>query len=181
MVDGAYATMIERLNSSRNPHLFLLHYSPASHAVMNLIVVPKYFFIPDMIVERPPLAATARRAGWVGCRIMLGTIPQAGRIFLVQNGAARAKADVRSEWQRTVFLHEQNSDVAKGWLLNVMRCVERIGRSEFTLNDVYKFEGDMSALYPSNNHVRQKMRQQLQILRDSGFLHFLGHGRYRLA
>jgi type II restriction enzyme len=72
VVDGAYATMIERLSSSRNPHLFLLHYSPALHAVVNLMVVPKYFFVPDMIMKRPPLAATARRAGWVGCRILAG-------------------------------------------------------------------------------------------------------------
>jgi type II restriction enzyme len=181
VVDGAYATMIERLNSSRNPHLFLLHYSAALHAVVNLMVVPKYFFVPDMIMKRPPLAATARRAGWVGCRIMLSTIPQAGKIYLIQNGVARTQADVRGDWQRTVFLHDQKSNAAKGWLLNVMRCVERIGRPEFTLDDVYKFADEMSVLYPSNNHIRQKMRQQLQVLRDRGFLHFVGHGRYRLA
>jgi len=32
----------------------------------------------------------------------------------------------------------------------------------------------------ANRHVRAKIRQQLQILRDLGSLHFLGRGRYRL-
>jgi type II restriction enzyme len=69
----------------------------------------------------------------------------------------------------------------KGVLLNVMRCVERIGRSEFTIQDVYQFADEMSMIYPSNRHVQQKMRQQLQLLWDKRFLYFTGRGIYRLA
>ncbi len=181
VADGAYRTMIERLSSAQNPHLFLLHYSPVLHSVMNLIVVPKYFFIPDMIIKRPPLSPTARRAGWVGCKIMLGTIPQAGQISLIRNGIVRPKSEVLLAWQKTVFLRDQKDAVSKGWLLNVMRCVERIGRSEFTIQDVYQFEDEMSVLYPSNRHVRQKMRQQLQVLRDKGLLQFTGRGTYQMV
>jgi type II restriction enzyme len=32
-----------------------------------------------------------------------------------------------------------------------------------------------------NRHVRQKIRQQLQVLRDRGYLEFKGKGRYRVA
>jgi type II restriction enzyme len=71
LADGAYRTMIERLGSAQNPHLFLLHYSPTLHSVVNLIVVPKYFFIPDMIIKRPPLSPTARRVGGSGARSCL--------------------------------------------------------------------------------------------------------------
>ena len=60
-----------------------------------------------------------------------------------------------------------------------MRCVERIGRAEFTLDDVYSFEPHLSRLYPDNRNVRPKIRQQLQLLRDHGWLIFEGSGRYR--
>jgi type II restriction enzyme len=56
VADGAYRTMIERLNSSSDPNLLLLHYNPKTLSVVNLIVVPKYFFIPAVIVKRPPLS-----------------------------------------------------------------------------------------------------------------------------
>ena len=62
-----------------------------------------------------------------------------------------------------------------------MKAVERIGRSKFSLDDVYAFEQHLSALYPENNNVRPKIRQQLQVLRDNGFLEFTGRGQYRLA
>ncbi|HLH96822.1 MAG TPA: hypothetical protein VKW08_17060 [Xanthobacteraceae bacterium] len=61
-----------------------------------------------------------------------------------------------------------------------MKCVERIGRREFQLDDVYAFEGALSALYPNNRHVKQKIRQQLQVLRDKGYLDFVARGYYRL-
>jgi len=61
-----------------------------------------------------------------------------------------------------------------------MRCVERIGRDTFSLDDVYAFEDRLTALYPGNRNVRPKIRQQLQVLRDRGFLEFTGRGRYRM-
>jgi type II restriction enzyme len=60
-----------------------------------------------------------------------------------------------------------------------MKCVEDIGKTEFDLSEVYAFETRLSGLYPMNQHVRQKIRQQLQVLRDCGFIEFLGRGHYR--
>jgi hypothetical protein len=37
-----------------------------------------------------------------------------------------------------------------------------------------------SKLHPNNTHVRDKIRQQLQVLRDLNLLDFLGSGSYRL-
>ncbi|HEV2493712.1 MAG TPA: hypothetical protein VG204_11665 [Terriglobia bacterium] len=34
--------------------------------------------------------------------------------------------------------------------------------------------------HAQNRHVRDKIRQQLQVLRDLGFVVFLGRGQYRL-
>ena len=68
--------MVRRLTGSTVPNLFLLNYDIRSLAVTNLLVVPKHFFIPEIIEERKPLALTAKRAGWVGCRILLQAIPE---------------------------------------------------------------------------------------------------------
>jgi type II restriction enzyme len=61
-----------------------------------------------------------------------------------------------------------------------VRRGEAVGRAAFTLDDVYAFEDRLSALYPGNNNVRPKIRQQLQALRDLGWLEFMGRGRYRV-
>ncbi|MDE1939805.1 MAG: hypothetical protein KGI68_12350, partial [Alphaproteobacteria bacterium] len=57
---------------------------------------------------------------------------------------------------------------------------ELIGKAEFELDDVYGFEQRLSGIYPNNRHVKEKIRQQLQVLRDQGFLDFVSRGRYRL-
>jgi type II restriction enzyme len=79
-----------------------------------------------------------------------------------------------------LFLREEPA-ANKGWLLDVMRCVESIGRREFQLDDVYGFEAHLSRLYPNNQNVRPKIRQQLQYLRDKGYLELLSRGNYRLT
>ncbi|WP_315704901.1 MULTISPECIES: hypothetical protein [unclassified Bradyrhizobium] len=61
-----------------------------------------------------------------------------------------------------------------------MRCVETIGKPEFGLDEVYAFERHLSELYPGNQNVRPKIRQQLQFLRDQGFIEFVSRGQYRL-
>jgi type II restriction enzyme len=178
ILDGAYRTMCERLESKNNPSLMLLNYS-LSVGVSNLFIVPKHFFVRDLIDERKPLREGARRAGWVGCNILLSRIPAAGKIFMVRDGIVLDRQGVLNQWRRTIFLRSE-SDASRGWLVNVLRCVEAIGRNEFVLDDVYEFEAHLSGLYPMNQHVRHKIRQQLQVLRDRGFVEFLGRGRYRL-
>ena len=89
------------------------------------------------------------------------------------------KDSVLAQWQRTLFLREEGTE-ARGWLIEVMKCVESIGRQEFNLDDVYTFEAQLSQLYPNNRHVKQKIRQQLQVLRDHGYLDFVSRGYYRL-
>jgi len=70
--DGAFRTMCERLAASNNPNLLLLNYDRARLQVHNAVIIPKHFFIREIIEERKPLRATARRAGWVGCNILIG-------------------------------------------------------------------------------------------------------------
>lgn len=62
-----------------------------------------------------------------------------------------------------------------------MACIDRLKARTFSLDDVYASEPQLAALYPSNNNVRPKIRQQLQVLRDNGYIEFLGNGNYRLT
>lgn len=178
VLDGAYSTKCERLAAQNNPNLMLLNYTINS-GVRNLFIIPKHFFVLDIIEKRKPLKEGARRAGWVGSNILLSRIPEAGKIYIVRDSAILDQRAVLDLWRKTLFLRDESS-AARGWLINVLKCVEEIGAKEFDLNEVYAFESRLSGLYPMNRFVRQKIRQQLQVLRDQGYLEFLGHGRYRL-
>ena len=179
VLDGAFRTKCERLAANNNPSLFLLNYDLQKLSVLNFLVVPKHFFVREIIEERKPLAATARRAGWIGSNILLGRIPESGKIFIVRNGIAELKHSVLAQWQRTLFLRNENLE-ARGWLVEVMKCLESMGKREFTIDEAYAFEQQLSRLYPGNQNVRPKIRQQLQFLRDRGYLDFVSRGFYRL-
>jgi len=179
VLDGAYRTMRERLAASNNPNFLFMSYDLRSLGVVDLFIVPKHFFVPEILEKRKPLAATARRAGWVGCNILLSQIPDSGKIHFIRNKLAVEKSLVLSQWQRTLFLRKEDQD-AKGWMIEVMKCIELIGRQEFDLDDVYAFEERLTTIYPNNKNVRPKIRQQLQFLRDAGYLDFSGRGTYRL-
>lgn len=181
IIDGAYSTMIKRLTSSSNPNFFLLKYDLASFKVLNFLVIPKHFFVPEIIEKRKPLAPTAERHDWVGCSILLNQIPQIGKIFFVRNQQVESKEKILTEWKKTLFLREEKDVSAKGWLLDVMRSIEKLGRREFTLDEAYVFENELSKLHPENKHVKDKIRQQLQVLRDKGYLSFVLRGYYRLT
>ena len=120
-------------------------------------------------------------AKWTNYQILLGHIPQAGRIFFVRDGAVEPKEKVLKEWKRTLFLREEKEASARGWLLDIMRCVEKLGKKSFSLGDIYAFEGELNRMHPKNKHVKDKIRQQLQILRDKGYLDFVSRGYYRTA
>jgi type II restriction enzyme len=179
VADGAYKTKCERLAASNNPNLLLMNYDRKSLSVVNLLIVPKHFFVRDIIEERKPLAATARRAGWIGSNILLGRVPESGKIHIVQKGVVRPKELVLQEWQKTLFLRGESLET-RGWLLDVMKCVESLGKRDFTLEEAYAFERHLGELYPGNQNVKPKIRQQLQYLRDRGFIDFVSRGQYRL-
>ncbi|MGW1425299.1 hypothetical protein ACWAT4_34805 [Bradyrhizobium manausense] len=62
----------------------------------------------------------------------------------------------------------------------MLKCVESLGKREFTLEEAYAFDRHLGDLYPGNQNVRPKIRQQLQYLRDRGFIEFVSRGSYRL-
>ena len=176
--DGAYSTMMERISSVNNPNFFFMQYNKRNLNVENFVIVPKHFFSYDIIEKRKPLAETARRAGWVGCNILLNQIPVEGRIFIVRDGKEVPLGQVISRVQRTVFMRQYKLNM-RGWIIDILNCVNRIGDKVFTLEQMYDFEDVLAVKYPENHHIKDKIRQQLQILRDNGIIEFLGKGRYR--
>lgn len=177
ITDGAYSTMIERINSENNPNFFFLTYTQ-NWTVNNFLIIPKQFFTPDIIVRRKPLAKTARRAGWVGCNIDISKIANVGKVFLVKNTQVINHQIVKETFNKTLFLRDKDKN-SKGWSLDIMNCVDLIKKENFTLDDVYKFEEKLKLKYPNNNFIKDKIRQQLQVLRDKGIIEFLGRGKYK--
>ena len=94
----------------------------------------------------------------------------------------------------------------RGWTLDVLNIVRRIVecggmtplfpdatcrveskrghvralQTEFTNEDVYAHARELERLHPDNRHVKDKIRQQLQVLRDAKLLIHVGSGLWRL-
>lgn len=172
---GAYNTMIHRITSNQNPSLLILQYT--DFCVRNLHFVPKYFFTPNVIEKRPPLSPTAKRAGWTGCNILYDEIPEQGKITIIHNGIAVNKELSLNAYHKVKALSITDLN-RRGWLMDILQCINTIPTHSFTLRELYSFTGILSEKYPNNNNVEAKIRQQLQILRDNGFITFHGNGQY---
>jgi type II restriction enzyme len=112
-------------------------------------------------------------------------------------------AEVREKFHRVKPLKEI-SIKQRGWTLDVLNIVERVvaergsvtrstsslkepncgsqsrAPGEFTNEDIYAHARELEQLHPDNRHIRDKIRQQLQVLRDTGFLAHPGSGKWRL-
>jgi type II restriction enzyme len=179
IVDGAYSTMIARLDSSQNPNFFFLNYDAKKFQVNNFIVIPKHFFTSEIIEKRKPLAIVAKRAGWVGCNILMDSIPESGKIYFIKNQKPEDKTRILDSWSKTLFLRDSKVE-QKGWLIDIMMCIDKIGKKSFCLKEVYAFVPHLKARHPENNFVEDKIRQQLQVLRDKGYLKFTSRGNYEV-
>ncbi|MDN3678237.1 DpnI domain-containing protein [Flavobacterium paronense] len=177
ITDGAYDTMIQRITSDTNPNFFFLTYSKEL-VVDNFLIIPKQFFTPDIIIKRKPLSETARRAGWTGCNIDLSKVSELGKIFLVEKTKIINPEIVQTAFNKTTFLRNKSLD-SKGWILDILNCIEKIPNRDFTLKDIYNFEKDLKVKYPNNNFIKDKIRQQLQLLRDREIIEFNGRGTYK--
>ncbi len=169
--------MIERISANNNPNFFFLNYSDRSFTVINFFVIPKHYFIFDVIEKRKPLSHSAIRAGWTGCNILLQNIPSSGRIFFVKNGQIEDREVVLENWRKTSFLSNQKPD-KRQWTIEIIKLIEAIPSKTFALQDIYQYESTLKQNFPSNNSIKDKIRQQLQILRDKGLIEFKGNGKY---
>lgn len=177
VVDGAYASMIEQITNGRVSNFLLMQYS-IPMTVTSLVVVHNSLITPEVIVRRKPLSETARRAGWTGCKLCLADIPREGRIPIVQQGIKVPPQKVRDAFSKAERL-AQYPLTARSWSGSVLNCLHRLQSEKFTLQMAYSFENELATIYPANHNVKARIRQQLQVLRDAGFLEFVGRATYR--
>jgi hypothetical protein len=131
-----------------------MRYALATWEVRDLLLIPSFMFSESAVIKRPPLAATARRAGWVGCNIDLHRIAPEARIAIVITRSSPAKRDesapsssgesresqsrltsaatiivppeeVRAKYKRVKPL-ENISVTQRGWTLDVLNIVRRL-------------------------------------------------------
>jgi type II restriction enzyme len=179
VADGAYAAMMNAIRHDETPNFYFMQYELATWRVKNLLLVPSFAFPPSAIIKRKPLSPTARRAGWIGCNIALNRVPAEARILVVTESAVMPASEVREKFKRVKPLKDI-SVTQRGWTLDVLNAVRTLGKSEFTTADAYAFTRELEKLHPDNRHVRDKIRQQLQVLRDLGLLLHVERGIWRL-
>ncbi|HET7103349.1 MAG TPA: DpnI domain-containing protein [Terracidiphilus sp.] len=176
--DGAFAMMMGHIRAGVAPSLCLLQRT-ADWTIRGLNAIHSSFVLPDAIVARPPLSKNAKREGWVGCTIRLDKIDLNARVGVIHDGIVLPVKQVRQNFQRFLPLARKSVE-QRGWTLLTLAAVRSLGKREFSLSDIYALETRFSEAYPQNQHVRDKVRQQLQVLRDLGVLKFEGRGEYRL-
>ena len=173
---SGYEAMKKRLSSDTNPHLLILTH--IDEKVNNLVLIPKHFFTTSVIEKRKATHPKGRPKPWIGCNIILEGIPESGRIYLIKDGVEQDQDKVSALYKKTLPLKTRDLESAS-WLMDVLKCVETIPSDDFSLNDVYAFEPDLTKKHPENSHIKDKIRQQLQILRDKGFIEFVARGKYK--
>src|SRR5713226_3267621 len=136
IVDAAYSEMKRAILEDRTPNLFVLHYDLDTWAVRTVLLVPHFAFALSALEKRAPLAPTARRAGWVGCNILLDKIPVHARISVVSEGLPQAPREVRRSYNRLRPLEKLQVE-KRGWTLDVLQAVQSLGKLQFTLGDLY--------------------------------------------
>jgi len=177
IIDGSYKEMIKSIESKTNPTFFFLNYNKANYEVINFLSVPSFMFVPSMIIPR--CKGIPNRPNYIMCNIDISGIPSSAKIFYVRNGQIEPKSKILEEWQKTTFLKDSKTE-QKGWLIDIMLCIDKIGKKNFTLQEMYSFVPHLKAKHPNNNFIKDKIRQQLQVLRDKGYLEFRGDGSYKL-
>jgi type II restriction enzyme len=176
VLDGAYGTMVKTIKEGNTPTFLLLEYAK-SWSISGLRAIHHSLITESSVEARRPLAPSARRAGWIGCNIVLPAIAIEGQIAIVQGGVMQPKSMARDAFARLENLSSLPYK-DRSWAATVLNLLKRLPNKEFALAEVYKFDTELQALFPNNKHVRPKMRQQLQVLRDAGLINFLGGGRY---
>ncbi len=178
LVDGAYNALMSSILSGSVPTLMLLERND-KWQIQGLTAVHRLFLTPGVVEKRRPLSLTARRAGWVGCNIRLDLIAPDALIQVVNLRNETDKEFVRERFQKLNRLRAIPLS-SRGWATLTLRVIRSLNRSEFLLEEIYAQEPLFAAFYPRNNNIRAKIRQQLQVLRDLGYLEFRGSGKYLL-
>lgn len=174
--DAAYRPWIESIENGTTPNLLLMRYDLRRLKVEYLEVIPSFFIRASVL--RSWLLST--RPHYEMCSIHIAMVGPDARIKLVEDGKAKHPREVQERYRSFAWMRHVNGRT-RGWTADVLRCIRQLKKTEFTLQEVYSYENELRKLHPENRFVKPKIRQQLQILRDRGFLEFSDRrGRYSL-
>ena len=166
LLGSEYFTFIKNIKNNLQPNFFLLQYNCENNKVENLIFIPRKSIITSIVEKRKPLSQNARRAGWTGCNILLEKINTNEIIYIIKNYKIVQQKEIKIESNPT------------SWYVEVLKIVGKLN-NEFTLPDIYKYEKELLSIFPNNNNIQAKIRQQLQFIRDNGLLEFIERGKYK--
>ena len=149
------------------------------YEVTDLVIIPRHFMALNAVKARNPLSKTARRAGWVGSKVLLKKLPPDARLYVIEDSEIISKSKVRKEWKKFEFMRRKRLET-KGWLNDALTCVRELDKKEFTLMGMYGFEDRLQKLHPDNKYVKDKIKQKLQVLRDKEVVEFVRRGEYKV-
>ncbi len=163
-----------------NSQLFLFLTTSKEYPVQKFFdFFPSHFFSTRFLLLRVNPFSSECPTKQVGLVAILtyAKYPNRGKVFLVKDQQVIPRENVTQHFQKTLFLRKQ-SMASRGWTLDIWQCIDRLDDS-FSLNQVYAFADELQLKHPENNHVKDKVRQQLQVLRDKGIIEFVSRGHYR--
>lgn len=76
---------------------------------------------------------------------------------------------------KSEMLYEELSQSEK----DILNIVKKMKKNEFDITEMYNYKDELEELYPNNNNLESKIRQNLQHLRDKGYIEFISRGKYR--
>ncbi len=124
IADGAYDSMIERINSDNSPHYFFLNYDKNSYDIVNFLATPSYMFVPEMIINRKK--GIPNRPNYFMCNIDISSIPNSGKVFYIKDKKVQSKDKILEEWNKTTFIKDSKNINSKGWILDIVKCIEKL-------------------------------------------------------
>jgi type II restriction enzyme len=174
---GTYTAMMRAIQGDTAPSYYFLHYDPAVTTVRDVLLVPHFAIPPSAVVKRK---------GGTGCNLLLNRIPVDARIPIVTtimtspNGGdtecimLSRPEEVREKFKRIKPLAKIPAR-QRALALDVLTIVRRLMNARFPVGtftnaEVGAFEGELARLHPGTRLMRDKIRQQLQVLRRAGLL-----------
>lgn len=178
LIGSEYYTFIKAIENKSVPNFLIMVYSIENECFISkeVIFVPKVFITEEVIEKRKPLSESARRAGWTGYNLLFEPIPTYGKLNIVINGVLQSKSEILKQSQKITSLYNIDSKNVK-WKIEILKILDSLD-SVFTLQEMYAREDELQELFPDNNHIKDKIRQQLQFIRDDGVIIFQGNGKY---
>lgn len=134
LIDGAYSSLISRINAGLPPTLCLLERNEAWE-INSLTAIHSSLLTPWAVQPRPPLKATAKRAGWVGCNIRLDRIPPDGEIAIIADGIEESRRETRRRFQRFLPLSNISAE-QRGWTGLTLTVIRQLQKTNFSLKDL---------------------------------------------